>query len=65
MKKIIRLTESDLHRIVKESVEKILKEGEFGGPDADLEDVYPDTFKKEEEPISDIWKRKMENNRLK
>ena len=27
MKQIIRLTESDLHKIVKESVEKILKEG--------------------------------------
>lgn len=26
MKKIIRLTESDLHKIVKESVEKVLKE---------------------------------------
>ncbi len=26
MKKIIRLTESDLHRIVKESVQKVLKE---------------------------------------
>ena len=27
MKQIIRLTESDLHRIVKESVNKILSEG--------------------------------------
>lgn len=27
MKKIIRLTESDLHKIVKESVQRILKEG--------------------------------------
>ena len=26
MKKLIRLTESDLHRIVKESVQRILKE---------------------------------------
>lgn len=30
-KNIIRLTESDLHRIVKESVERILNEVEFGG----------------------------------
>ena len=30
MKKIIRLTESDLHRIVKESVKRILKEGKTG-----------------------------------
>jgi hypothetical protein len=27
-KKLIRLTESDLHRIVKESVNRVLKEGE-------------------------------------
>jgi hypothetical protein len=30
-KKLIRLTESDLHRIVKESVNKILNEVQFGG----------------------------------
>ena len=29
-KKLIRLTESDLHKIVKESVERILAENEFG-----------------------------------
>ena len=28
-KKLIRLTESDLHRIVKESVKRVLREGEF------------------------------------
>ena len=31
MKKIIRLTESDLHRIVKESVRKIIAEEEWKG----------------------------------
>lgn len=31
MKKIIRLTESDLHHIVKESVKKVLDEVRFGG----------------------------------
>ena len=30
-KKLIRLTEQDLHRIVKESVERILNEVEIGG----------------------------------
>jgi hypothetical protein len=30
MKKIIRLTESDLHRIIERSVSKILKEGVLG-----------------------------------
>ena len=29
-KKVIRLTESDLHRIVKESVNKVLREAEDG-----------------------------------
>ena len=37
-KKLIRLTESDLHKIVKKSVNKVLKEeigtGEFPNPDA-------------------------------
>ena len=41
MKQIIRLTESDLHRIVKRSVNKILKEG-YGVPDpSDFLDVEP------------------------
>lgn len=30
-KKLIRLTEADIHRIVKESVNRILKEANFGG----------------------------------
>lgn len=29
MRKIVRLTESDLHRIVKESVKRVLKESEY------------------------------------
>lgn len=33
VKKIIRLTESDLHRIVKESVKKVINEGVYGYPD--------------------------------
>lgn len=32
MKKIIRLTESDLHNIIKDSVNRILKETRFGSP---------------------------------
>lgn len=31
MKQVIRLTEGDLHRIVKETVEKILREGNAWG----------------------------------
>ena len=35
MKKIIKLTESDLHKIVKESVNKIINEGiDYNGEDA-------------------------------
>ena len=33
MKRIIRLTESDLHRIIKESVKRILREEDFGSMD--------------------------------
>ena len=64
MKKIIRLTESELKNIIKESVGKVLNEGDFGGPDADLEDLYPDEYGREEEPISDVWKRKREDDMM-
>jgi hypothetical protein len=49
-KKIITITENDLHRIIKESVKKILKErhyGSFGSDDADPEDMYDWWPKKE------------------
>lgn len=39
MKKIIRLTEGDLHRIVKESVQRILKESDYMD-DGNLEQQY-------------------------
>ena len=39
-KKIVRLTESDLHRIVKESVQKILREEWHGDKWDTLEDYY-------------------------
>lgn len=34
MKKIIRLTEGDLHRIIKESVKRIIREGSADDPEA-------------------------------
>ena len=50
-KKLIRLTESDLHRIVKESVNRILREGEKyhnASPkellDTDYEGVSPEEY---------------------
>jgi hypothetical protein len=36
MKRIIRLTESDLHRIIKESVKRILREEDFGSIGGDM-----------------------------
>ena len=36
MKKIIRITESDLHNIIKESVKKVLREGIDGYPEAGM-----------------------------
>ena len=45
MKKLIRLTESDLHRIVENSVKRVLKEGKYpnpmGGPE-DRINAYPE-----------------------
>ena len=39
-KKQIRLTESDLKQIVKESVNRILKEGYFGDFSGDYDDGF-------------------------
>lgn len=47
-KKIIRLTESDLHNIVKESTRKILKEFFFSTPSDDIEsddEIFDDWLK--------------------
>ena len=42
MKKVIRLTESDLHRIIKESVKKIIKEsGHEWWKEEDWNPQYP------------------------
>lgn len=47
MKKIVRLTEGDLHRIVKLSVNKILKEslGDVSQLDGEYEVYFEDGFK--------------------
>jgi len=62
MRKIIRLTESELRDLVKESVSKIIKEGV---PDpSDYLRYEPGNQmddEDEEEPLSDIWKRKRED----
>ncbi len=47
-KKLIRLTENDLHRIVKISVNKILREGEDWDDYDDGEEEYDDDEEEEE-----------------
>ena len=49
MKKVIRLTENDLHRVVKESVKRVLKE--FGPPKGMGKNISP---QKEKESKYDI-----------
>lgn len=59
MRKIIRLTESDLHRIIKESVKKVIKEANWSNaitdPGQDVDDDYEDDWLTK-------WKRDKEDN---
>lgn len=57
MRQIIRLTESDLHNIIKNSVNKILREHE-GWNEEDWNPCYP---KDEDETTLDKWKRQRED----
>ena len=76
MKKVMRLTESDLHRMIKESVKCILNErtkGELGLSDEEvkykrdrnfadsLEDDYADSIYDDEQ---DKYKRQLRNRRM-
>lgn len=65
MKQIIRLTESDLHNIVKESINRILKEGKYYNPRTyerdESKEFTNDEIKKlvsilKERPIEEMWK---------
>ena len=62
MKQVIRLTESDLHNIVKESVKRILSEGEIGDKVNTLRGMSR-TYKKDltdrENELSKTWNRGM------
>jgi len=40
MKKTIRLTESDLHRVIKESVKRAIHEGYYGDLSGDYDDGF-------------------------
>lgn len=52
MKKVIRLTENDIHRIVKNSVKRVLKEG-FEDED-DFVDEYSESAHKVADKIGDF-----------
>ena len=62
MKKIIRLTESDLHKVIKESVKKVLKEVEDNYPRLSVEKSRPGDIPPGDEDIHyygdinpDVW----------
>jgi len=62
MRQIIRLTESDLHNIIKNSVNKILREHE-GWNEEDWNPCYPKDEKDDDgyDTIFDKWKRQRED----
>ena len=67
-KQIVRLTESDLHRIIKESVKKIIKEHEEDPYSLDADEIYGDRAEREyrqsvrDRMFQDDWE--MRNRRL-
>ena len=61
MKQIIRLTESDLHRLVKESAKKIIKEMDFKTPD--IRNKMRDAFANKAEKIAQFTKGSPEYNK--
>lgn len=52
-KKLIRLTESDLHRIVKESVNRVLKENVYNGLQQEVEQIVTSMGSNIEEWLND------------
>ena len=52
-KKLIRLTESDLHRIVKESVNRVLKESIYNGLQQEVEQIVTSIGSNIEEWLND------------
>lgn len=56
MAKIIRLTESDVHRIVKESVERIMKDAGFK---SNINEDYPYSPDEDKQDKIDRFERKM------
>ena len=61
MKKLIKLTESDLHNIIKRATEKMLREGFWDNfsPDALDDKAYMDDYwEQRRKMMDDEWKRK-------
>jgi len=54
MKKLIRLTEQDLHRIVNESVKRMLKEGHYSSDSAQKWDQIREMVG-DEAMIQELW----------
>lgn len=57
MKKTIRLSESDLHRVIKESVKRVLREGEYDSIGVPTPHPSGDTFRKAQKllyPYNDL-----------
>ena len=61
-KQLVRLTESDLHNIIKESVKKILKEWEFSPEQLDDKAYMNDFYAQKDKMFQDDWE--MRNRRL-
>ena len=67
MKKIIRLTEGDLHKIIKESVKKTIKHQFFDNLDLDLNDNELELLQRQTDVVSSVacsddaraWKKKL------
>jgi hypothetical protein len=61
-KKLIRLTESDLHRIVKESVKRVLREDKYWNPEYEFDREVFDRGTDNNERLEAIDKKNEEND---
>lgn len=57
-KKLIRLTESDLHKIVKESVNRVLREDKYWNPEYEFDREIFDRDTGDNERLEAIDKKK-------
>ena len=66
MKRIIRLTESDIHKIVKETLNRVLREGKYNfASDTGNYDVNSDEWKTNYDRMSnDYHEQEKKNNSI-